>query len=287
MRIRNFFDSFIKNVGPSPSAEAIVQSFNLFPEGEFLRSLIEDWEVDLAQTAEWMSHPEYGSRLGDIREFIRVVPRIVSHVEGIFGMRDSGLPGEIWLCPSLRVFDGFARYDSGAHRVILGVDHPDADAAYLRALMAHELSHVFRDHQPEVWSHLGKPLQNLSRAEYLEEQTAVEHLVSEGLATLFSQFAYPDVPLQLHHYYEEHEWQWCLDHHAKIDRSLRSCLQIDQDVWSFYAEGRVGLGSPSRTQYYWAAHIIREWLERLAPGRYGEILVQAHSWSASRFTPFL
>ena len=56
-------------------------------------------------------------------KFVKAAPTVVKHIEHIFG---ESLKGEIHLSPSLMRFDGFARYDSGAHTVWFRVDHPDA-----------------------------------------------------------------------------------------------------------------------------------------------------------------
>ncbi|MGL1180844.1 hypothetical protein ACSTLD_24215, partial [Vibrio parahaemolyticus] len=81
------------------------------------------------------------------RDFISRSSTNMKRLEKHFG---SELKGELRLCPSMMLFDGFARYDKGEHHVWFGVDHPDADAEYLDVLLSHELSHVYRDHQPRV-----------------------------------------------------------------------------------------------------------------------------------------
>lgn len=164
------------------------------------------------------------------------------------------LPGEIHLIPSLGHTDGFARYDRGMHTVYLGIDHPDADLEYLKALTAHELSHVIRDHRPTTWAHLGKPLSHITRREYLDATTAEEHLVSEGLATLFSQHVFPEIDSRIHHFYDPTEWAWVTENAPHIDLVLLQELQThDPDPWSFYGEGRAAHGSPGREHYFWAA----------------------------------
>jgi HPt (histidine-containing phosphotransfer) domain-containing protein len=193
------------------------------------------------------------------------------------------LPGEIHLVPSLGHTDGFARYDRGAHTVYLGIDHPDADLAYLQALTAHELSHVIRDHRPATWAHLGKPLQHITRREYLDAATNEEHLVSEGLATLFSQHVFPEIDARTHHFYDPIEWAWITANLDEIDRALIEELNAhDPDVWSFYGEGRVSPGSPGREQYYWAALKIDR-AHQVRTRR--DTLLELHGAPASEFRP--
>jgi len=246
-----------------------------------IEKLLRNWEIDIESTRVWFDSPQARSQEKLALHHIQQIPEIVRTVESAFGAE---LPGTVLLAPSYNEFDGFARYDRGEHVVLLGIDFPDADADYLRALTAHELSHVYRDHAPEVWRHLGKPLSQISRREYLNAATAQEHLVSEGLATLFSQYLYPEIPPVVHHYYFENEWQWCQDHHDKIHHSLLESLQKDEDVWSYYSESRVAPGSPSRTQYYWAAHRINERLKN-SPNPMKD-LVDLHRKRATEFEEF-
>ena len=220
-----------------------------------VRELAKNWELDQASIDLWFTSAEGTRKRATAEAYLNVAPAIVAKVESLFG---GELAGVLVLMPSFGDFDGFARFELGEHRVMLGIDFPDADVDYLKALTAHELSHVFRDHSPEVWRHLGKPLSQVTRKEYLDGHDAQEHLVSEGLATLFSQTVFPEIEARIHHFYERQEWEWCLKHEAAIEAAIRDCLAGDEDVWSFYGESRVARGSPSRTQYYWAAKKLTE-----------------------------
>ena len=213
------------------------------------------WEITPKNTKEWLESDTGKEKSQLARSYLEIAREVVGKVEALFKRT---LPGHLVLMPSFGEFDGFARYNLGEHHVLLGIDFPDADLDYLKALTSHELSHVYRDHSPDVWSHLGKPLSKITRNEYLEAGSPMEHLVSEGLATLFSQHVYPEINPRIHHFYEPEEWDWCLRNDALIDQALRECLRQDQNVWSFYGEDRVKRGSPSRTHYYWAAKRIRE-----------------------------
>lgn len=242
---------------------------------------LQAWDYTERDLQQWLQDPESRKALAAGEAFAREeAARVVAKVEGIF---ETELPGDLFLLPSLGDFDGFARYDSGHHTVLLGIDFPDADLQYLQALAAHELSHVYRDHQPEVWAHLGKPIREVTRAMYLRAATAEEHLASEGLATLFSQLVYPEIPPHVHHYYETAEWEWCEQHHEHIHSSLMECLQRDRQVWSFYGSDRVARGSPGREQYYWAAQEIAR---QLGGNPTLAQVVEAHRWTARRFASF-
>jgi len=232
--------------------------YSIYEQDSELNPLLEQarhWEMDGESIQRWLNSPSGRAQKKQAIQFLNEATNTVDRVEAAF---NTTLPGTLIFMPSFGEFDGFARYDRGEHLVMIGVDFPGSDPAYLKALTAHELSHVFRDHAPEVWSHLGKPLREISRREYLDAGTAQEHLVSEGLATLFSQTLYPDIPAIVHHYYDEPEWSWCQENEDAIHASLIQCLASDEDVWSYYGESRVAPGSPSRTQYFWAARMIQK-----------------------------
>jgi hypothetical protein len=273
-----FIDGFKKS-GRKDITSILVSDHRL----KALQDMALEWGEDLENIVRWMQSPEYESQEKTASNFIQIAPQVLEKVEKSFKTK---LVGELRLSPSLMRFDGFARYDSGGHCIWFGVDHPDADTDYLRVLLAHELSHVYRDHQPDVWKHLGKPLEKITRDEYLEASTAEEHLASEGLATLNSQIVYPEIPIHTHHYYFKEEMQWCLDHFKEIDKSIRECMKGNQNVWEFYETDRVKPGSPSRTHYYWAARVLSEWLPKKTGRPLRESIIEAHGWPAKDFTCF-
>ncbi len=245
-----------------------------------LKEMAVEWGEEIANVQKWMQSKEYLTQEKMAKEFIKEVPEVIQKVEESFGAK---LKGELRLSPSLMRFDGFAKYDLGNHTIWFGVDHPDAKREYLQALLSHELSHVYRDHQPRVWGHLGKPLNKVSRAEYLDAVSGHEHLISEGLATLNSQIVYPEIPIHVHHYYFPHEMQWCMEHFKEIDKAIRQCLKEDQNVWKFYEDDIIMPGSPSRTQYFWAAKILADWLPHKTGRSLPEAVVLAHGWPVTEF----
>ncbi len=258
-----------------------VDFFERNAEFRFFADTARNWGLNPKSIRQWMRSAVARGKQGNAFAYLGESRAVVDRVESAFGRE---LPGVLVLLPSFGDFDGFARYDSGHHQVMLGIDFPDSDVDYLKALTAHELSHVYRDHAPRVWEHLGKPLSEVKRSEYLEAGTAAEHLVSEGLATLFSSALFPEIPPSVHHYYEPDEWEWCEAHPNEIDQALTECLRGDEDVWSFYGEGRVGRGSPSRLQYYWAARKLRELLGDSATNI--RALVELHEKPAADFSIF-
>lgn len=247
-------------------------SEGVIPEVPGFQDFAKSWRINDRKLKEWFQSAAGSHQSALAQTYLKQVHEIVDRVEAHFEQK---LPGHLVLMPSFGEFDGFARYNLGVHHVLLGIDFPDADLDYLKALTAHELSHVYRDHAPEVWSHLGKPLTQVSRREYLDAGTPHEHLVSEGLATLFSQHVYPEIHPRVHHFYENKEWEWCLKNNQAIDHEMRKCLNGDQDVWSFYSDDRVSPGSPSRTHYYWAAQRLRH--------LYSDDLVRLHEKPTSFF----
>ncbi len=272
----------------TPFKEAIQSrrdGYELFsenPEFQFLEPLARSWEMNTKSARRWMNSADARNQAAHADAYLKISKATVGQVERAFG---SELPGVLVFMPSFGEFDGFARYDSGSHTVLFGVDLPGSSVDYMRALTAHELSHVYRDHAPEVWAHLGKPLSQISRREYLDGATAQEHLVSEGIATLFSQVLFPEIDPRLHHYYEEDEWRWCIENDALIEEAFLECLRGDEDVWSFYSPSRVANGSPSRTQYYWAAKKLASRIQGV-PDRLAEA-VRLHTLHAGKFTEFV
>ena len=238
------------------------------------------WGYADSDLIHWFRNGVAPETLDFTAQYLANVSEIVVRIEEFFRC---DLPGELVLIPSMGEVDGFARYDRGFHTVMLGVDFPDASFDYLRALTAHELSHVYRDHCPNVWSFMGKPLTEISREEYLDATTAREHLVSEGLAVLNSQAVFPDIYANIHHYYDSDEMLWCERNFGKIDQALRRCLkESDPDPWRFYSAGSVAAGCPSHTHYYWAARKISEWLKNDP----GIDLLEAHALSAQQINAF-
>ncbi len=238
------------------------------------------WDYTDSEVAHWFQERVTPNMLETAELYLSQATQVVSQVEEFFKRT---LPGELVLIPSMGEIDGFARYDHGHHTVMLGIDFPDATFDYLRALTAHELSHVYRDHCPDVWGFLGKPLTEISRTEYLEATSGLEHLVSEGLATLTSQVIFPEIPLHIHHYYELSEMLWCEKNTDKVNHALGKCLkESDPDPWRFYGSHSVARGSPSRTHYYLAEKKIGEWIK----SNPGMTLLEAHALPADQIKAF-
>ena len=61
-------------------------------------------------------------------------------------------------------------------------------------------------------------------------------------------------------------------------------MKKDQDVWAFYAEDAVAPGSPSRTQYFWAAKVLSEWIPKKIPKKsLKEAVVEVQGWPVEDF----
>jgi hypothetical protein len=99
---------------------------------------------------------------------------------------------------------------------------------------------------------------------------------------------FPDVALHVHHYYVPDEMKWCLDNTEAIEAAIVQCLRGgDQDVWAFYGEDAVTQGSPSRTQYFWAAKKLAQWLPSRFKGKsLKEAVIEAHRLPATDFDCF-
>ncbi len=282
MKIVDIYTPFIKEFekqGRKNIRKSLTQTLELKELGKMAKS----WGGNLSNVERWMASDEYATQKELAFRFLKLAPLVVEKVESVFSQK---LPGELRLGASLMRFDGFARYDAGSHVIWFGMDYPDADDDYLKVLLAHELSHVYRDHRPRVWEVFEKPLAKVTRQEYLDQVNHLEHLASEGLATLFSQMVFPEVPLHVHHYYSLQEMQWCFENRGKVEKAMVDCINSDQDVWKFYEEDLVAPGSPSRVQYFWAAEKISAWLESKNPKSMHHAVVEAHGWPSHEFTIF-
>ncbi|MCC6276413.1 MAG: hypothetical protein IT289_00705 [Oligoflexia bacterium] len=276
----DIFDEYTPFINEFKKTRSLKRALSVSEHLESVHKAAVEWEIDLENVERWLGSSQYSSHESTALGFMLNAKSVLERVESQLGQT---LIGEIRFGPSLMRFDGFARYDLGSHSVWFGVDHPDADHNYLNVLMAHELSHVYRDHQPRVWESLGKPLSQVTRTEYLDAVTPEEHLISEGLATLFSQVVFPQVELHVHHFYSPEEMLWCLNHHDEIAKAIAKELKSDGNVWKFYEEGSVKIGSPSRVQYYWTARTIREWLSQDSKLDPVTRIVNAHSLPAKEF----
>jgi hypothetical protein len=261
----------------------IKDTYSILKDTHSLRDahpVFQNWGYTEKEIQAWFNSSTTNEMRQTAQSYIQDVHDLVRQVEAEF---QTSLPGELVLIPSMGEIDGFARYDQGYHTVMLGIDFPGASLDYLKALTAHELSHVFRDHAPDVWGFLGKPIKEVSRKEYLEAMSGREHLVSEGLATLTSQAIFPNVAIHEHHYYELEEMKWCIENEEKIERAMEACLKkSDPNPWQFYNTDIVEVGSPSRVHYYWAARKIYQWIKSTP----GMTLVKAHTLHADRIDAF-
>ena len=109
------------------------------------------------------------------------------------------------------------------------------------------VAQLLRDAGVEIKVTDARSYKKVSRREYLDQMDHLEHLASEGLATLFSQVVYPEVPLHVHHYYFKEEMRWCMENVSLIEEALVRCMKTDQEVWRFYEDDVVAPGSPPRT----------------------------------------
>lgn len=266
----------IRKHGPKALHKILEKNETLKP----LLSMSEEWGIDLPNVVRWVGSPEYLKIAKRAEDFIKRAPDFLAKIESEVGELKNG---ELRLGPSLMQFDGFARFDQGYSTVWFGVDHPDGDLDYLQALLAHELSHVYRESHEEVFSHTGKKPTELSRPEYLDQMTAREHIVSEGLATLFSQVIFPEIPVRLHHFYYDHEMKWCLENIPTIEAAIVRCLKTDQEVWKFYKDDVIAPGSPSRTHYFWSAFKLAEFLGK---GDLKKNVIEAHRKHSRSFHCF-
>ena len=277
MKIINKYDDFVEGLDRGVPIDVLIKSNGYHDD---IIERMKTFGLDFGKIKPWMQSSSYESRKELVRKFKVSAIKILERVQTLFSCE---FKGEIWICASLMHIDGFARFDHGSHVVYLGADHPEATENYLTALLAHELSHVYRDHQPNVWKFLGMPLEQISRQKYMEHYLKEEHLISEGLATLFSQFAFPEIPVDVHHFYSGNELAWFNGKHELVENKISEFLHGDYDWSCFYRDDYIANGSPSRAQYYWAAQEIKKMLMAQTPNDFKNGLILAHKTYAPDF----
>jgi len=175
-------------------------------------------------------------------------------VENLFGFK---LDGEAFLLGTFLYMDGFARFDRGEHQVFLGVDESHHDRSYLDILTTHELTHVARESRPEVWTGFGLD-PKMKRADFLESQPVIEHLMGEGFSCAISEILIPAQSPWKYVYQTEESLKNVYERALEIDRRIhREIPKPDGDYGSFY-----GI-RPTFAHYVWAWQWVKHLLKNV------------------------
>jgi hypothetical protein len=205
---------------------------------------------------DWPSYRRHALSIDPKYEESRFLENL-KKVEDLFGFE---LSGEVFLLGTFQHMDGFARFDQGAHKVYLGLDEDHLNGRYLDILTAHELTHVARETRPEVWQGYGLD-PKMSRSEYLESQTVVEHLMGEGFSCAVSEILIPGEDPWKYTYQSRDSLHHILRNADHFDRAIKSELRAqDGDYGNLY-----GL-EPIYAHYVWAWRWVKQMIQAHANG---------------------
>jgi hypothetical protein len=154
--------------------------------------------------------------------------------------------------PEVYLFVGFFSADG----VTLEVDRRPAialglerykDFKDLPLLIAHEYGHCLQRGLPKV-SCLPK------------ERPLIAALAAEGLAVLFTEAVYPDLPLHRHIFLSPERLQWCLENQEVLLELAAADLAGPKLVPVFFGPGDPQAGLPPRLGYFVARQMLRHCL---------------------------
>jgi hypothetical protein len=225
-----------------------------------------------------LNHPDFASRWTEYRSRLLTLDpeseeirtrRWISKTEELFGVP---LRGELQLFGAFEYMDGYARYESGQHRVFMGVDESFDRDPYLDVLMTHEFGHVAREGQPEVWHGFGlSPL--MTNPEFTDQQPVIEHLFGEGLSCWASEQLVPSLESHWYCYQTQESMERIFDRKDALNEVIHTFLSDPAaDYSSLYQTRIYGSGMPSYAHYYWAWRWAREVVREFGRGQVQKIL---------------
>lgn len=206
---------------------------------------------DVLTDLDWDAYRTHALTIDPEAEEARLVKNIAL-VEDLFGFK---LEGEVFLLGTFQYMDGFARFDRGRHQVFLGVDEDHLNGRYLDVLTTHELTHVARESRPEVWEGWGlNP--KMPRADFLEYQPVIEHLVGEGFSCAVSELLVPGEAPWRYAYQNEQSLKLVQKHAKEMDRIIHQEIKNPNgDYGSLY-----GI-RPNFAHYVWAWQWVKQVLK--------------------------
>jgi hypothetical protein len=269
MKIHNFLPEFtdcMKRWEKVPSLEEFLSQYynHLAPLTDMIFDGPELYEV--LTELDWNRYRSSVANLDPVKEYNRVLKHMRS-VENIFGQT---LRGEVVLFGSFETIDGYARFEKGSHRVFLGVDESYDQGDYLDILMTHELTHVIRESQAEVWTGFGlNP--KMTHDEFTESLPVIEHLFSEGFSCAVSEILVPSDRPWDYAYQKSDNMPYLLKHIKTWNERIHLEIQRDQknngsDYSSLYRVSQLNPAMPPYSHYYWAWQWTKQLLKERAGG---------------------
>ncbi len=216
--------------------------------------------TDVDREFGWARYREHALGLDAERE----QRRLELQLQGVEGLLETKLSGELFLLGTFATMDGYARFDRGTHRVFVGVDESYANGRYVDILMAHELTHAARESQPTVWEGFGLSV-NMTQDEFTDSQPVIEHLAGEGFSCFVSETLNPGQPAHFYAYQDEKSFELIRQNAAAIDEVVHKTIRNpDLPYYSLYDLRRYRGPLPSYSHYVWAW----QWIKSLCAKQY-------------------
>lgn len=285
MEVINLLPHFVDCLKRWPQApsESQVQADFVAPVEKWLAPLLSDfWDFREATLGsaiadlDWPAYRAHALGLDPAHEERRVQTQLAAVEKSL----KHKLSGEIILFGAFKLMDGYARFDEGTHRVYLGADESYHQGAYLDVLYSHELTHVGRESQPEVWNGWGYPLK-VPHDDLGNQIRVVEHLMSEGFSCVVSELVNPINGREGC----EGPWSYCYQTRESYAQIAAQAEQLDVRVHRELTAEMNGEEAHFRTlydlttysaefapfaHYAWAFHWVRDLVYR-HPSAKGEI----------------
>jgi hypothetical protein len=153
--------------------------------------------------------------------------------------------------------DGFVMNFQGKPVICFGMER-FRDFNLLRILFAHEYAHY---------------LLNWSRGEIPEDKELKWLLISEGIGTCFSQYAFPDYKLSDHLLFRRDRLNWCQENESLLRKIFCSGKYSSRELMDFYAKGNPGLNLPPRVGKYLGYLAVKKHLEQMENPDFGFVFI--------------
>jgi hypothetical protein len=223
----------------------------------------------LLQNLNWNAYRREVLKLDPEREVTRLKKHI-HNVEALFGVP---LEGETVLFGAFTSMDGYARFDRGTHRVFLGVDESHGRGQYLDILEVHELTHVVRESQPEVWQGWGLDPQ-MTHDQFVENQPVIEHLFGEGFSCAVSEILVSDEEPHHYAYQEKIPYKKVLKNSATLNQTIhQELLAGERGDWGrLYSPSSYKPRLPVFSHYVWAWQWAKQLIHTRGKGRPADLM---------------
>jgi hypothetical protein len=225
------------------------------PTHAVMGDFFDDWHSELLEL-DWPTYRAHALKLDAAKEEKRLRHNL-ELVEKLFGFK---LGGEVFLIGTFESMDGFARFERGEHKVYLGIDEDFDNGKYIDVLTTHELTHVARESRPEVWEGFGlNP--KMERADFLEYQPVIEHVLGEGFSCVISEILVPNEPAWKYTYQTADSIKIVKKHAKELDRVIKhEITSPNGDYGTLY-----GI-HPTFSQYVWGYEWVKHLLKTYAGG---------------------